>query len=332
MKKALCLCVAMVLTVCLLCSNVTAAQAASTQFLGATVTLGGKLTVNFYAQIANPTNARMNFNLDGGDDVHQTVFVTEAIKVSEGVYVFPCTVGTVQMTQTIKATLLDGSTTVVKTFSVRDYAATSLAQKDWINLSATDVVTATINYGAALQATYAEKFGAPTDPANSILPDDFKARVDAVTADDLNADRVVVTNGSTVSFYGYQMLLGSETTLSVYFAIPADAGVADLAKSVSDAGVAVSGCTYDLATISGQRMLRVNIPNIGASKLSTRFTVTVADAAIEVSPRSFMYSAIKAGSKDAAICKAMYLYSVESDAYVADLYGNGKDNTVTDIF
>lgn len=333
MKKTLCLCVALVLAVCLLCSGVTVASAESTtQFLGATVTLGGKLTVNFYAQIVNEDNARVNFNLDGGSDIHQTVFVTEAVKVGNGVYVFPCTVGTVQMTQDIKATLLDGSTTVEKTYSVRDYAAASLAQKDWTNLSATDVVTATVNYGAALQATYAVEFGAPTDPANSILPDDFKARVDAVTADDLNADRVIVTNGSAVTFYGYQMLLGSETTLSTFFALPEGKTAADYAVSVTTGGETVAGIQTHTTTVGSQRMAQIVIPNIGADKLSARFVVTAGDCSIDVSARSFMYSAIKADSTDAAVCKAMYLYSVESDIYAADLYGNGKDNVVTDTF
>ena len=317
----------------LFCSSVTVAQAASTQFLGATVPLGGKLTVNFYAQVANPTNARMNFNL-GGDpsEIHQTVFVAEATAIGGGVYSFPCTIGTVQMTQSITATLLDGSTTVTQTYSVRDYAATSLEQKDWVNLSATDTVVATVNYGAALQATYATKFGAPTDPANTILPDDFKSRVEAVTADMLSADRAVVTDSASVSFYGYQMLLGSETTLYTFFRVPSDAAYTDYPVTVTCGGEAVAGVKSFLTTTNGQRMMQVCIPNIGASRLSARFVVQVGDAQADVSARSFMYSAIRAGSKDAAICKAMYLYSVESDKYVVDTLGNMKDNVVTDNF
>ena len=325
------LCVALMFA--LLCGPMTVVQAASSGFLGATVTLGGKLTVNFYAQVANPTNARVNFNL-GGDpaDVHQTVFVSEATSLGGGVYVFPCTVGTVQMTQDITATLLDGNATVTKTFSVRDYAEISLKQKDWANLSATDTVVATVNYGAALQETYAAEFGAPTDPANTILPSEFKARVDAVTADMLNADRAVVSDSATVKFYGYQMLLGSETTLLTFFALPDDAVAADYPVSVTCEGKAVPGVTSSVTTTNGQKMMRVCIPNIGAARLSARFAVTVGDGSAEVSARSFMYSAIRANSKDAEVCKAMYLYSVESDAYVADTLGNSKDNVVTDVF
>ena len=273
---------------------------------GTSVTLGSELVVNFYAEVTDTEGAAMTFCV--GEDT-KTVPVSQARYVEGNLYAFPCPIAPAQMTDTIEATLSDSGNTYQTSTSVRDYAEKLFASKQWDKLAANDMMVATLNYGAAAQ----NYFGYNNDNlANA-------GYEKAATAEIPEADSSKAVSGSVsgISFYGASLVFENRIAVRFYFSVKGD--IADYSFSIGEAPVYKNGMYY------------VEVPDINPQDYATDITLTVNDA-LTVTYSPMQYISRMYGKTENAELKALvselYQYHLTALNYLADPYGNDKDNLV----
>ena len=274
---------------------------------GTSVTLGSELVVNFYAEVTDTEGAAMTFCV--GEDT-KTVPVTQARYVEGNLYVFPCTIAPAQMTDTIEATLSDSGNTYQTSTSVRAYAEKLFASKQWDKLAANDMMVATLNYGAAAQ----NYFGYNTENlANA-------GYEKADTAEIPEADSSSRASGSVsgISYYGASLVFVDRIAVRFYFKVSGD--IADYNFSIGEAPVAKGDLYY------------VEVPDINPQDYDKDITLTVNDK-LTVTYSPMQYISRMYGKTESAELKALvselYQYYLTAVDYLADPYGNGKDNLVS---
>ena len=274
---------------------------------GTSVTLGSELVVNFYAEVTDTENASMTFGIKGAT---HTVPVTQARHVEGNLYAFPCTIAPAQMTDTIEATLSDSGNTYQTSTSVRAYAEKLFASKQWDKLVANDMMVATLNYGAAAQKYFGYNL---TNIANT-------GYEQAVTAEIPQADTSNMVSGSVsgISFYGASLVF--ETRIAVRFYFTVSGNIADYNFSIGEAPVYKNGMYY------------VEVPDINPQDYATNITLTVNDQ-MTVTYSPLQYISRMYGKTENAELKALvselYQYHLIAVDYLADPYGNDKDNLVS---
>ena len=165
-------------------------------FLGASLTLGGEIGVNYYVHlynnVENSKTAYMQFTFD---DETQTVYRKDLVALTaetapegitiptegEGaVYVFTCRVNSLQMANDISAQFIVDTDTAsrVVTYSVRDYGETVLASS--APNEAKDLVIALLNYGSSVQTRNDDR---TNDLPNKNLTDAQKVLADVPISD-----------------------------------------------------------------------------------------------------------------------------------------------------
>lgn len=274
---------------------------------GTSVTLGSELAVNFYAEVANTENAAMTFRVNG---TTQTVPVTKARHIEGNLYAFPCTIAAAQMADTIEATLRDSGNTYQTSTSVRAYAEKLLASKQWDKLAAADMMVATLNYGAAAQ----NYFG--YNDKNLANAGYEKAAAEEIPQ--VDSSNMVSGSVSGISFYGASLVFETRIAVRFYFSVSGD--IADYSFSIGEAPVYKNGMYY------------VEVPDINPQDYATNITLTVNDAlTVTYSPMQYisrMYG--KTESEELrALVSELYQYHLTALNYLADPYGNDKDNLVS---
>lgn len=274
---------------------------------GTSVTLGSELVVNFYAEVADTEGAAMTFRVNG---TTRTVPVTEARHIESNLYAFPCTIAAAQMADTIEATLSDSGNSYQTSTSARAYAEKLFSSKQWDKLAANDMMVATLNYGAAAQ----KYFGYNTENlANA-------GYEKAATADIPKVDFSNTVSGSVsgISFYGASLVFKTRIAVRFYFTVSGN--IADYNFSIGEAPVAKDNMYY------------VEVPDINPQDYAKNITLTVNDA-LTVTYSPMQYISRMYGKTESAELKTLvselYQYHLTAVDYLADPYGNDKDNLVS---
>ncbi|SEL09050.1 transglutaminase domain-containing protein [Ruminococcus albus] len=146
---------------------------------------------------------------------------------------------------------------------------------------------------------------------DGITPDKM---VTGLTASDINSFAPSVTAGKSTKYYGQSLLLRSNTALRLYFK-----GDISGCKVTDSKGRNVS---YVTGTASG--MNYVEIPDITADNLESKFTVALADGGkVTLSPMTYVYETLLHYEKDssnAQLCstvRALYNYNKAVQNYLS---------------
>lgn len=274
---------------------------------GTSVSLGSELVVNFFAEVADTDSAAMTFRVCGAA---QTVPVTQARHIEDNLYAFPCTIAPAQMTDTIEATLSDSGNTYQTSTSVRAYAQKLFVSKQWDKLAAADMMVATLNYGAAAQ----KYFGYNTENfANVGYEKTADAEIPAVESSNMVSGSV-----SGITFYGASLVFETRIAVRFYFSVSGD--IADYNFNIGDAPVYKNGMYY------------VEVPDINPQDYATNINLTVNDAmTVTYSPMHYisrMYNKTENAELKTLVAE-LYQYHLTAVDYLADPYGNDKDNLVS---
>ena len=274
---------------------------------GTSVSLGSELVVNFYAEVTDTEGAAMTFCVN--EDA-KTVPVAQARHVEGNLYIFPCTIAPAQMTDTIEATLSDSGNTYQTSTSVQAYAEKLFASKQWDKLAADDMMVATLNYGAAAQ----NYFGYKTENlANAGYEKTAVAEIPQV-----DSSNIVSGSVSGISFYGASLVFETRIAVRFYFTVRGD--IADYNFSIGEAPVAKDNLYY------------VEVPDINPQDYAENITLTVNDK-LTVTYSPMQYISRMYGKTENAQLKTLvnelYQYHLTAVDYLADPYGNDKDNLVS---
>lgn len=274
---------------------------------GTSVTPGSALVVNFYAEVADTENAAMTFCVN--EDT-KTVPVSQAQHVEGNLYAFPCPIASAQMADTIEATFSDSGNTYQTSTSVQACAKELFASKKWDKLAAADMMVATLNYGAAAQKYFgynAEKL------ANAGYEKAVTAKIPQV-----ESSNVISGSASGISFYGASLVFAEQIAVRFYFTVSGD--IADYSFSIGSEPVSKNGMYY------------VEVSGIDPQDYAENITLTVNDTlTISYSPVHYI-SRMNDKAENAelkTLVSKLYQYHLTAVDYLADPYGNGKDNLVS---
>lgn len=274
---------------------------------GTSVSLGSELVVNFYAEVTDTEGAAMTFCVN--EDA-KTVPVAQARHVEGNLYIFPCTIAPAQMTDTIEATLSDSGNTYQTSTSVQAYAQKLFASKQWDKLAANDMMVATLNYGAAAQ----NYFGYNTEN----LANAGYEKAATVEIPPVDSSNTVSGSVSGISFYGASLVFETRIAVRFYFTVRGD--IADYNFSIGEAPVAKDNLYY------------VEVPDINPQDYAENITLTVNDK-LTVTYSPMQYISRMYGKTENAQLKTLvnelYQYHLTAVDYLADPYGNDKDNLVS---
>ncbi len=262
----------------------------STSVIGYTLTLDGKIGVNFYMQlsdeIASSATAYMHFILPDGSTLDVPVSdAKERIIDEKTYYVFSCYVAAYEMTSDIYAQIKEGELSgTLYDFTIREYAEYIINNPSDYTEGDVAFAKALLNYGAAAQ-TYFEVEA--DDLANKNLDDTDKAITELTAEDLVSFAKEPISKEGVGSFIGFNLALGSETSLRAYFELWDGVNIGDVVFTVN--GVIVK------AERVGD-YYRIAANNIKAFDLDEdiTFTATVGDDVLtfECSAMSYCHSVL----------------------------------------
>ncbi len=270
---------------------------------GYDIRLDGTINMGFNVELPSgllgDSGIYMLFGVDGTE---RKVLLADATLCDDGSYTFYGPVTSVQMTQKVTAQLFSGDGTALTeavSRSVKDYTDYILANADDY-AAELPLVKAMLNYGAAAQ----NYFGEYTESlANASLSEADK-NIEYTVAENNNFEQTGEADG--VSFYGYDLILNSGTTLRLYF--KADGGSTVVFKDEN--GTVLTAEQYG-------DYLYVTLPDVDATRLGYKYTVTANDSlTIKASALSYANSVLKSTHyTHKNLMQALYCYSDAALAY-----------------
>ena len=271
----------------------------SPQFSGYSITLGGKIGVKFYTEVAEDDATKAPVFTSGSSEL------TSVQTVENGKKVYTVELPAKKMADDITVDMKNVSTNECLdrvVCSVADYADTLLAddtQSDELKA----LVKAMLNYGAAAQVQFSYN---TENPANASLSDTDKAVAEIGTElDTACADMGVTADG----YKGLSLVLNSETALKLYAS-----GETSITLKQGDTVVASSG------EEKNNGFSFVKAENIAANHLQDTYTVVINNDETNtytVSPLLYCYNVTK-GNFDANLknlVNALYQYNKAAVAY-----------------
>ena len=292
------------------------------QFMSQSLTLGDEIGVNFYVNLAglgdNKSSAYMTFAITGrgADNLETTEVHFDENKTNDkGYYGFTCRVNVLQMADTITATLHYGDgQTVEKTYSVKQYIESFMANTDGQSETTVNLVKALADYGHYVQAMLAKQKG-------WTLGADTYAEMDKfyTTSYDIEAISVEVAeegltfennSGAEFSKLTFTMLFDSATELRLLFKTP----------STGPISATVDGNSVGVTTLGTSKA--VQIKNISAHLLSKPYTVviTIDGKSATIKASALSYAKLLLAANDTTMQNAgaaLYNYSAAADAFKA---------------
>ena len=296
--------------------SVSAFAEETSPFQGTSVTLASNLIVNFYVEVQDTTGAQMTFLVkdSGYNDREVIVPVSQAEKDEEGLYKFSSELVPAQMNEAVTATLSDSGNTYEKTTSVRQYAQNLFALRQWDKLAATDIMLATLNYGAAAQKYFGYNAEHPANDGYERTPVSEIPKVDS--------SNLVTGSVDGISFYGGTLVFVSKVAVRFYFT-----------GNVAGKTFKVGEETY--TPRAKGNLYYVEIPGINPQDYNKDITLTVSNdtqkMSVTYSPMHYisrMYYKDSSSNTMRALLRNLYEYHLQAIHYLGDLYGNAEDNLV----
>lgn len=184
--------------------------------------------------------------------------------------------------------------------SVSDYLHLLLDSSEYSTYH--DLAKAMLRYGGAAQAYFGVDANAPVDG------DIVGAEISGVTIDSDIFDKDAFNSqleGKTVSYYGMNLSLRSETSLTLYFQCSEGA-------SIQEAKEFIEGFTFNgkavTAVANGQSFVTVSL-DIPASGISKDYTFTNGSISADFNPCQYLAAACADNDEKLAnVCKALYAY------------------------
>ncbi len=282
---------------------------------GHTVSLGGKLGVNYYValdeSIASDDEAKVVFTVTD-DSATYTVEqpINEVVTPSNfpNLSIITCNVAAKEITSVINCmVIVNGTETQLPAYSVKQYSESILANPDVYGDKAVDLVKAMLNYGATTQIY----FGYNTEHlANDTQYMSDQDRVIPEYITFVGYEARIQTSNQKVFYYGSTLSLKSETAIKHYFRIPSYTNVENVKATVNGekAELQKNGDLYVLT-----------IDSIAAHNLNTVYEVKVGDIELSYSAFSYAYDAINQIDNQALkdTVRALYYYYFEAKQYLA---------------
>lgn len=269
----------------------------SPQFSGYSITLGGKIGVKFYTEVAEDDATKAPVFTSGSSEL------TSVQTVENGKKVYTVELPAKKMADDITVDMMNVSANECLdrvVCSVADYADTLLAddtQSDELKA----LVKAMLNYGAAAQVQFSYN---TENPANASLNDTDKAVAEIGTELDADCGRMGVTADG---YKGLSLVLNSETALKLY--------------ATTDASIVLKKDGVQVAASGSEKnngFSYVTLANIAANHLQDTYTVEIGGTEVgTVSPLLYCYNVTK-GSFDASLknlVNALYQYNKAAVAY-----------------
>ena len=269
---------------------------APAKFSGATLSLGGNISVNFHMEldnsVANDKNAYMQFTLPSGNTTK--VMVSDAIMKNENgrtYYVFTCEVAAKEINDEITAQMIfgDGTASEEYSYSVKEYSD-SILNSDYSDETKT-LVKKILDYGKYAKAYFSGGNLTTTSEINSVTAD--------MLSDYTMKSIGTLSNG--ITYYGSSLLLESETTVRHYFKVAEGTDVS----------------AYNFSGNKGNYYY-IDITDISADKLDMACDTKIGGYTVTYSPMSYIYAVLsseKASDSLKNVVRALYLYNQAVNAY-----------------
>lgn len=274
------------------------------EMLGATISLGGEIGVNFYVEVPE-TASTQKATFSVGGEVVKTVNLADAL--SEGnVYKLTYTVAPKDFRTEITVTVENATT---KTYSAESYLMTVISDTtDTYSEKDKAIANATWDY-CSIASKYFD--GAETDVTVAELTED------EITAIEAYAHTADLNLPEGVNILGPRLVLESNTSIRLYFASTLD---------LTNVSCTVNGerTEFKVRTEGGVTAYYVEISDIAAKDLDEMQEVKIGEgeyATISYSALSYVRSAILDFATDAAlkeVVTVLYRYNVAANAYFAN--------------
>ncbi len=259
------------------------------------LSLGGDLTVNFYADLQAEDMTAVQAVITVADKTDTFTPTEEVYDAEIGAYRFSVQIAAAQMTDEINVQLLySGVKLWEETYTVQKYARYVLADESMSSYH--PLVRDMLNYGGSAQTYFAYNVNRL---ANEGITDAGAKEVPAAADQEMSA----IGQIEGIQFYGASLLFRHKVAVRYYFAVSGDlAGYAFTANGITYEAVMKDGLCY------------VELPGINPQDWDVGIELTVCDAAgnslkVCYSPMNYIVRMNAKGSESLkALLKAMYNY------------------------
>ncbi len=267
---------------------------------GRSLTLDGKIGINFYMELSNAVtadeNAYMQFTLPNG--AIEKINVNTAYSDKDGCYKFTCYVAAKEMTCDVKAQIVTSLGNIGNEYSycVKDYANYILAHGDSYE-AVIPVINSMLNYGGYTQTYFNYN-------ADNLANAGVKTTVN--TNADLSSFNILNRTGEQegITCVGASLLLETDTTIRYYFKV--------------DGGIDVSEYGFKATTGPFDSNYYCEVKGIAAHKLGEANVLTIGGLMVTYSPMNYSYTVTTSTSYSASLknlCYAMYEYYEAAKTY-----------------
>ena len=293
-------------------------------FIAHSLTLNGMIGVNFFVKL-NPeelNGQKVEFTANGVTTVVYLENIADDYDADMGAYKVQALVSAPEMTDNLKARLLNADGTVV---SVDNYKAASYADDTFADASVTDealkeLVRSMLNYGAEAQRYFkhheSDLADAHLDAAvnyGAVTLTDVAERLAAANSGEASTDAKTAGVQEALAAYGVQytgmsLLLNSDTVLRLYF------NVID-ADKFSAADITFNGKEVVPTETEGGVYFDCSVP---AAELDELKELKIGDVSVKCCALDYMVTAFEESNDDAdlmRVLEALYWYNVYADEY-----------------
>lgn len=303
MKRLLCFLVALAMALVLLPTKVFGAgDDVSVSQWG--VTLNESVSVNFLLDIPQTDIDTASVSIAVGDEDPITYAVADAA-VQDGLYSFTADIAAAEMTENISLSYtLDGTETILGSYSVRQYALTLITGN--YDIQTKNMALAMLHYGTACQVYFENE----VDSLANAGYEDTYVEYDIPT--DV-ADVSIQGRVQGISFYGASLIFRSQIAARFYFRIT---------DTEKDYVLTANGTPHDLLLDDGGEIHYIEVPCFSPYALDEAVSVSATDETDTLSvvygPLTYISRMSTKGSPQMQnLVKAVYAYYAAAKEYKA---------------
>ena len=261
------------------------------------LSLGGDLTVNFYADIAAEDLSKVQAVISVAEESYSFSVSEDCYYAQQDAYRFSIQIAAAQMTDAIKVQLLYGGLQLwEETYTVQQYARYVLENESMSSYHS--MVRQMLHYGAAAQIYFDY---CPDQLANEGLIGENQQDIPELAEQEMRIEGSL----EGVRFYGASLLFRHKVAIRYYFAVSGD---------LTDYTFIANGITYE--PIAKDALYYVELPGVNPQDWDAEQVLTVSNGntlTVGYSPMNYI---VRMHEKDSlsAFLKAMYNYHLAAKA------------------